>query len=263
MIGLASVTAGIAAYGLILEQGWWSQSGKDFHWEKPSNDFHYAHNLDKCGHFYFGLWLGEGFRDAYQWAGVSEFPSYALAALSASSTHLGMEIKDGYSPDWGFSVWDVTAGTLGGLYPMAQRYVPVPFAYVDIKESYWQNSRAYLDSKVEPNIHILPDDYVNETFWASIKVHKALPDAAKPYWPAWLAVAFGAGIDGKTFEQPYTGTNKFYVGPDWDLEALFHPKSPLGKRALHYANLIKMPAPAWKFYPHSALYWFFPTEITF
>jgi len=265
VLGAASVTAAAVAYGLILERGWWSGPNSDFHWEKPSNDFHYAHNLDKCGHFYFGTWLGEGFHDAYQWAGFSEFSSYALAGLSASTTHLGIELKDAYAPTWGFSVWDVTSGTLGGFYPMARRYVPIPFAYVDIKYSYWVNHTDYYDSPTGgPNMHVWVDDYVNETFWASIKVHKALPEAAQPYWPAWLNLAVGVGIDGRTFsERNGAGGREYYVGPDWDLEGMFHPKSTLGKRALHYANMIKWPAPTVKVYPHRTIYWLFPTEATF
>jgi hypothetical protein len=34
-------------------------------------------------------------------------------------------MKDGYSPEWGFSIFDVLSGSLGGFYPMAKRYVQV------------------------------------------------------------------------------------------------------------------------------------------
>lgn len=262
-VGAGAILVASAAYVAVLSDGWWAGESRGFRFEDPDNDFHYAHNLDKAGHFYAGLWFSEAFRDAYSWAGMGEKASYLAAGLSAGGLHLGMEMKDGLSPEWGFSVWDVAAGTLGGLYPMAQRYLPMPFASIDIKESYWRNSRAYHDSPVEPNGHIWVDDYVNETFWASVKVHRLLPESARPFWPSWLSIALGVGIDEGAFLEPYGGSREVYLSPDWDLEALFRPRSPKAKRFVHYLNLVKMPSPAWKFRPTSEIYWLFPIEVQF
>ena len=88
--------------------------------------------------------LGECFYEAYYWAGISEFKSYLFAGLSAMATHVAIDVKDGFAPSWGFSVFDVLSGTLGGFFPMMERYVPV-FKYVDLKWSYWINT---LDRRV-------------------------------------------------------------------------------------------------------------------
>ena len=140
-VGVASTVliAYGAAYWLVFHKGWWDEQGNDFHFE---NDFDYALNLDKLGHFASGVMMGETFYEAYRWAGISEFNSYLFAGLSAFATHVAIDVKDGFAPKWGFSVFDVLSGTLGGFLPMAERYVPV-FKYVDLKWSYWINSKAY------------------------------------------------------------------------------------------------------------------------
>ena len=89
-VGVASsvLIAYGAAYWLVFHKGWWDEQGNHFHFE---NDFDYALNLDKFGHFAAGVILGESFYEAYHWAGVSEFQSYLYAGLSAMATHIAIE----------------------------------------------------------------------------------------------------------------------------------------------------------------------------
>ena len=42
-------------------------------------------------------------------------------ATTAFATHVAIDVKDGFAPKWGFSVFDVLSGTLGGFLPMAER----------------------------------------------------------------------------------------------------------------------------------------------
>ena len=166
-----------AAYALVFKKGWWDESGNEFHFQ---NDFDYALNLDKFGHFAAGVMLGECFYEAYYWAGASEFSSYLFAGLSAMATHVAIDVKDGFAPLWGFSIFDVLSGTLGGFYPMMERYIPV-FKYVDLKWSYWINSHAYYN---QSKTGVFTDDYVNQTFWASFKPYRMLPESLRHYYPA-------------------------------------------------------------------------------
>ena len=73
-VGVASTVliAYGAAYWLVFQKGWWDEQGSDFHFE---NDFDYALNLDKFGHFASGVMMGESFYEGYRWAGISEFKS--------------------------------------------------------------------------------------------------------------------------------------------------------------------------------------------
>lgn len=253
--GVASLTliAYGAAYWLVFEKGWWDDERSHFHFE---NDFDYALNLDKFGHFAAGVMLGESFYEGYRWAGATEFQSYLFAGLSAMMTHVAIDVKDGYSPEWGFSVFDVLSGTLGGFYPMAERYIPI-FKYIDLKWSYWINTRAYYD---QSETGVFTDDYVNQTFWASFKPYRLLPAAARHYYPSWLAIAAGLSIDEKVFTKEPHPSREVYIALDYDLEA-FRPQSRMARTIVKYLNYFKLPAPTIQVYPE--FHWFLLYPIKF
>lgn len=253
--GVASLTliAYGAAYWLVFEKGWWDDERSHFHFE---NDFDYALNLDKFGHFAAGVMLGESFYEGYRWAGATEFQSYLFAGLSAMMTHIAIDVKDGYSPEWGFSVFDVLSGTLGGFYPMAERYIPI-FKYIDLKWSYWINTRAYYD---QSETGVFTDDYVNQTFWASFKPYRLLPAAARQYYPSWLAIAAGLSIDEKVFTKEPHPSREVYIALDYDLEA-FRPQSRMARTIVKYLNYFKLPAPTIQVYPE--FHWFLLYPIKF
>lgn len=261
--GVASLTliAYGAAYWLVFDKGWWDEQGNHFHFE---NDFDYALNLDKFGHFASGVAMGELFYEGYRWAGATEFQSYLFAGLSAMMTHIAIDVKDAYSPEWGFSIFDVLSGTLGGFLPMAERYVPL-FKYVDLKWSYWINSRAYYDQgKIDGKNHtcVFTDDYVNQTFWASFKIYRMLPAAVRSYYPSWLAVAAGLSIDDGVFlhNKEITPHREVYIALDYDLEA-FRPQSRMARTLIKSLNYFKLPAPAVQVYPE--FHWFLLYPIKF
>ena len=259
MFGVASLTliAYGAAYGFVFEKGWWDENGgRGFHFE---NDFEYALNLDKFGHFAAGVVLGEFFSEGYHWAGASEFQSYLFAGLSALATHIAIDVKDGFAPSWGFSIFDVLSGGLGGFLPMAERYVPV-FKYVDLKWSYWINSNAYYDHEHAASGGVFTDDYVNQTFWASFKPYRLLPESVRKYYPSWLAIAVGLSIDEKVFTGAPHPRREVYVALDYDLEA-FRPQSRFARFAIKMLNYFKLPAPTIQVYPEFHWYLLYPIKF--
>ncbi len=260
LTGVASTTllAYGAAYWLVFDKGWWGENGNEFHFE---NDFDYALNLDKLGHFASGVALGELFYEGYRWAGVSEFYSYLFAGLSAMSTHIAIDIKDGFAPSWGFSIFDVLSGSLGGFLPMAERYVPL-FKYVDLKWSYWINTKVYYRQNHQASDGIFTDDYVNQTFWASFKPYRMLPATARAYYPSWLAIAAGISIDKGVFIKNYEGTphREVYIALDYDLEAL-RPQSRWARSLVKYLNYFKLPAPTIQVYPEFHWYLMYPIKF--
>lgn len=253
--GVASLTlvAYGAAYWLIFARGWWQESGGHFHFE---NDFDYALNLDKFGHFAAGVLLGESFYEGYHWAGLTEFKSYLFAGLSAFATHVAIDVKDGFAPQWGFSVFDVLSGSLGGFLPMAERYVPL-FKYIDLKWSYWINTDVYYDHS---KTGVFTDDYVNQTFWVSLKPYRLLPRAARDYYPSWLAFAVGLSIDDGVFTGDPHPSREVYVAMDYDLEA-FRPQSRWARTLVKYLNYIKFPAPTLQVYPDVKWLWVYPIKF--
>ena len=259
LFGVASLTliAYGAAYGFVFEKGWWDDNGgKGFHFE---NDFDYALNLDKFGHFAAGVILGESFYEGYRWAGASEFQSYLFAGLTALATHIAIDIKDGFAPTWGFSIFDVLSGGLGGFLPMAERYLPV-FKYVDLKWSYWINSRAYYNHEHAASGGVFTDDYVNQTFWASFKPYRLLPESARKYYPSWLAIAVGLSIDEKVFTGAPHPRREVYLALDYDLEA-FRPQSRFARFAVKMLNYFKFPAPTIQVYPEFHWYLLYPIKF--
>jgi len=253
--GMAALTAATygAAYGLVFAKGWWDEEGSDFHFE---NDFEYAKNLDKFGHFAAGVAFAEIFYQGYYWAGLTEFQSYAAAAVSAMLTHVAIDVKDGYSPEWGFSIFDVLSGTLGGLYPMAKRYVPA-FQYFDLKWSYWINTKAYYR---QSDTGVFTDDYCNQTFWLSLKVHKMLPSAARRFYPSWLALAAGLSIDEGVFQHK-KGKYEVYIALDYDFEAIFQPHERWARNLVRWINYFKLPAPTIQVYPDVKFHLLYPIKF--
>ncbi|MDR1759575.1 MAG: YfiM family protein [Fibrobacter sp.] len=252
---MASLTSAsfIAAYVFVFEKGWWDNEESSFHFE---NDFEYALNLDKLGHFMGGVLLSEVFYEGYRWSGVSEGYSYLFSGISASLVHVGIDIKDGYSPEWGFSIFDVLAGTLGGFYPMAKRYIPA-FKYFDVKMSYWMNSKAYFR---QSETDIVTDDYVNQTYWLSLKIHRLLPASIREYYPMWLAFAAGVSVNEDTFIRGRKGKREVYLALDYDFEA-FRPKSRLARQIVKFVNYIKFPAPTVQIYPERKFFWLYPIRF--
>jgi len=251
-VGALMGTSFAASYYLVLKNEWWNSSEGGFHF---ANDFDYAMNLDKGGHFFAGVAISEFFYEGYHWAGLSEFQSYLWAGVSAGVTHMGIDVKDGFSPEWGYSITDVVSGTVGGFWPMAERYVPA-FKYFDYKWSYWINSQAYYNTS---ETDLFADDYVNQTHWLSFKVDRMLPRAMASYWPDWLAVAAGWGIDEGVYTKGVgQGKHEFYIGPDWDLEGMFKPKQRWARKLVTDLNYIKLPMPTLQVYPYRKVHWAYP-----
>ena len=255
-VGTLTLSAYAAAYIFVFAEGWWDNDSSHFHFE---NDFDYALNLDKFGHFAAGVILGESFYEGYRWAGLSEFRSYLFAGLSAMATHIAIDVKDGYSPAWGFSIFDVLSGSLGGFLPMAERYVPV-FKYVDLKWSYWINSTAYYDKNHHRGEAVFTDDYPNQTFWASFKPYRLLPSAARKYYPSWLAIAAGISVDDAIIKNKGHAHREAYIALDYDLEA-FRPQSRWARTLIKYLNYFKLPAPAIQVYPKFNWFLLYPIEF--
>ena len=260
-VGGVALSSFGAAYIFVFAEGWWDDERSHFHFE---NDFDYALNLDKFGHFAAGVVLGETFYEGYRWAGLSEFKSYLFAGLSAMTTHIAIDVKDGYSPKWGFSIFDVLSGSLGGFWPMAERYVPV-CKYVDLKWSYWINSNAYYDKAAgHTGSAVFTDDYVNQTFWASFKPYRLLPESIRRYYPSWLAFAAGLSVNEMTMLHTRHNTSErhreVYLALDYDLEA-FRPQSRLARTLIKYLNYFKLPAPAIQVYPEFNWFLLYPIEF--
>jgi len=257
---LAIIGSGIAAsytviYLALLKDGWWDKV-EPFRFEPLHSDMNYAANLDKFGHFYTGIFIGELLAMSYDWAGMSPFASTLGAGITVGFTQILIEFKDGFSP-YGYSVWDAVAGTLGGFYAMGKMYIPA-MQYVDYKFAYWPNSSGYWDyhrEKKETGIWF--DDYYggNQTHWLSFKIPQISP----------FALAIGLGLyDEYALGNPEWEWDKiryeYYISLDYDFNAIFRPQKTWSKNLVTILNHIKFPAPAIRLHPSAKFFFLHPWQ---
>ena len=243
---------------VYLERTWWNGKGVPFHIDE-GRDLTYASGLDKVAHLMGGAFVSEAYYRAFRWAGVSTRKAELLAFGSAAFVELSIELKDAYSPTYGFSWRDVTAGTLGGLWPMAQRQSGF-LRDAQWKVSYWQQTPKYFKARGIPLQRFSIDDYINQTYWFSFSPKHFGSHSWKRVWPNWLQMSIGMGLEADTWNlngDGLGGRHEWYVSPDIDLTKLIKPRTAIGKIALHVLKYIKIPAPTLQIGPKLHWYWFY------
>lgn len=250
---LGGVTAAafstLGASYIYLKNTWWDQESQGFHFDNGA-DSKYAINLDKIAHFYGGAIGTDLFYGALRWSGMSEKGAYIYGAVLSSIVQIGMEVKDGFAPRWGFSFYDVSSGMLGALFPVSKRYIPL-LQNIDIKLSYYRPSNHYL-KKINTE-GTWNDDYEGQTYWIAFKVNNLLPKSLEPIWLDFLGAAIGFSLD--TDNDGHGGGHvEIFLGLDYDLTAILPSDSALWEGIKHYLNYIHLPAPAVRLTP--SLIWF-------
>ncbi len=255
-------TSLLALYGSYhyINTAWWADSKKTFHFDgggssiKEAFDFGrdaiYAKGLDKIGHFYGARITSDIFARGIRWSGKTEQQALLWGGLLGTAVQGFIEIKDGYSPTWGFSVYDWMSGSLGSFYPYFQsksRFLKA----LDIKYSYYRKDNYYFDFiKRKSNFQ---DDYMNSIFWFTFNPKRYKPESK---WPKWLGISMGVGVDA-TLNNYYVnmpggtsdwgrGGYEVYLAPDIDFKGLL-PKKPFWQTLAHILNYIKVPSPALRF----------------
>ena len=255
--GAAASTVG-ATY-LYLKQTWWKEKTTSFHFDNGA-DLKYALNLDKFAHFYCGLIVADLFYGSLRWANLSESSAIWLGVGLGAFVQIAIEMKDGFSPRWGFSPYDVGAGIAGSFLYASQHYVPM-MKNLDVKFSYYRRSDYYYTHLKTDGTGTWNDDYVNQTYWLSFKINNVLSSSLERYWPDWLAVAVGMGVDetlsGYDVDHPERagkGNIEMYLALDWDITNILPSKSPVWEAIKHYLNYFKFPAPAIRITPSAIWY---------
>ncbi len=243
--GVAASTLG-GTY-LYLQNTWWDGDSRDFHLDEGS-DLKYALNLDKLGHFYGGMISTDLFHRGLKWSGLPERKSWWYGAGFGVFIQSAIEIKDGFAPYWGFSVWDVGAGTVGSLYPVAKQHSEL-LATTDVKLSYFPHNQVYFEEvKPDADQHQWNDDYINQTYWLSFDIDEYLNGSAERVWPDFLQVA--GGISGHhTLDGRGGGKKELYIALDYDLVEFFPEHMEGWRKVAHFLNYIKFPAPALRVSP--------------
>lgn len=254
--GVSSLTlTALAGSYIYINNAWWAGQKSSFHFDGGTGlkhvftlgrDFKYAKNLDKVGHFYGGRIGGDLFSEAVKWSGKSENSAYLWGGVFSSSIQFFIEIKDGFSPNWGFSIYDFMAGSLGSFYPYFQSKSKFLSA-LDCKFSYWRKDDYY--NKTLKRSSPFLDDYMNQTYWFTFNPKRF---NLQSKWPKWLGISVGVGVDNKLNDY-YTGIltdygvlgkggYELFIAPDIDFTGLL-PKTPFWQKTAKFMNYIKFPAP--------------------
>ena len=206
--------------------------------------------MDKVGHVFSSYQMGRFGADLLNWSGVSEKNQRIYGATLGFGFLTSVEVLDGFSKEWGFSLGDMVANVTGtGLYVG--------------QELLWNEQRILLKYSFH-NTHyanLSPDklggniieqalkDYNGQTYWLSINLYSFFK-ASKI--PKWLNLAIGYGGEGmlsgrQNFNQQIsvnqTPYRQYYLSLDVNLEAI-KTESRLLKSVFSVVNMIKIPFPA-------------------
>lgn len=247
VVGVPVAAAAGGTY-LYFQHAWWRDEATRFHFD-TGQDLRYARNLDKVAHLYGGGVSADVFARAFRWSGAAPRRAALYGAALSVAAHTVVEVKDGLSPNWGFSPYDLGAGVVGAFYPLAQTYSGF-LAHSQLKFSYRRRDDLYFDNY---RYATWINDYNNQTYWLSYNPDAALPPAAARLWPDFLAVAVGVGIDDHLYGSRQ-GTLEVFIALDVDVPRLLPSQSPLWEGVKHYLNYLKLPTPALRLTPRLRLY---------
>lgn len=237
---VGGVSTGAFVYGHVLQSDlWWKGERSDFHFDWH-NDWRYALGADKLGHFFFPYVMSGMYNRAFLWSGLDTTTSLYLSSGLALAYETYVEIKDGFSAEWGFSWGDFTADALGAAFPVAQHYVPALKPY-SMKISFQASE------KFRTGAHsVIFDDYESTYHWISVDVAAILPPDWRSSYPPWLNIAVGHSVKQLDFRGG--GTHELYLGLDWNLTAL-NVDGWWWDALMSVVRYYRLPAPAVRLYP--------------
>jgi hypothetical protein len=259
--------AGYSTALIALSQAWY----KDY----PRTSFHFHNDLpdwfqqDKLGHVAATNHLSRLSAASLSWAGLGNRQSAWWGMASGMGFLTAVEILDGYSLEWGASLSDMAANTLGAAAFLSQQLLWEE-QRISIKYSYSQSKLAHYRPALLGSS--LPErmlkDYNGQTFWLSLNIRSFLSPESK--FPSWLNLALGHGAYGMlgSRENPsfHNGMalpemnryRQWYLAPDIDFSKI-PVNAPWLKAFLGAVNFLKMPAPALEYNSEQGLrlHWIF------
>jgi hypothetical protein len=235
-------TAALSVSYALQDNIWWKgeRSGFHFNWKE---DWNTNLGADKLGHFYFSYLTANILAQAFEYSGLDAKYSKIYGGIGAMVHQTFTEIRDGFSTNYGFSAADYSFNLLGAFFPLLQNEYKYLNA-VSFKISYYPSDRFTKGSN-----NYLIDDYESTYNWLSIDVNKLLPKQMDDYFPDFINLAIGHSVK----QLDYRGVHEFYIGIDWDLEAL-PGESDFLKFLKKNLNFYHFPSPVVKIYPNVIWY---------
>ncbi|MFZ4400024.1 MAG: DUF2279 domain-containing protein [Bacteroidales bacterium] len=225
----------------------------------PLNGFHLVNDngewlqMDKMGHSMTSYYFGKIGYEALKWSGVKENKAIWYGGCMGSVYLITIEILDGFSKEWGFSLGDFTANTLGSAVFISQQ---LAWHEQRILLKYSSHTTEFAQYRPDLLGRNLPQrilkDYNGCTFWFSGNIYSFLPKNSR--FPKWLNLAIGYGAEGmigghsnptsyKWNSMPvFDRYRQFYLSLDIDLTRI-PTKSKTLDLIFNLIGFIKIPLP--------------------
>ncbi len=229
-----SAIGGLMALSIYWSyDSWWRNAGGGFRFISQNWLNGYSSGIDKIGHFYTSYFYFHLFRNVMMWGGYEPSTADWWALGGSAGFALIVEMGDGLTPEYGFDYQDLVFNLGGVGYGFLQSRVPF------LKDFNFKWSYVPSDGYRFP-IRLV-EHYDDHTYWLSCNVNNLLPSSIEPYWPDWLNVAVGMGVDDKWTKR------EFVFGFDLNLQALFNTKNEDLLLLEKTVDMFHIPGPAIKF----------------
>jgi hypothetical protein len=242
-----------------------SMTGLYYLWyaDYPKSSFHFINDsgqwlyMDKIGHMTTSYWIGRIGYESLRWSGLERKKAIWYGGTWGFVYLTSVEVFDGFSEEWGFSISDMAANALGTAIFIGQQYVfdDQPFT---LKFSFSPSSYAQYrpDLLGENFVQQMLKDYNGQTYWLSANIASFLPESSR--FPRWLDVSFGYSAEGmlgaKTNPAEYNGEplpdcerySQYLLSLDIDLTKI-KTNNETVRLLTNMIGFIKIPFPAVEF----------------
>jgi len=267
-LGFAATT--YTAFSIGLYNTWYRQYPQEsFHF---FNDWEEWNQMDKAGHLYTSYFQGVLCYKGANWMGMEKKNAILTGIICGTLFQSTIEVMDGFSSEWGFSVPDIGANILGTTaFALQQQYWngqriqikmnSLPYSYPNISIEGAKGTEMTLNDRANDLFgrsfaERFLKDYNRQVIWASVNIHSFFPETKLP---KWLNIALGYGAenlyggnennwskDGEAFilnEESYPRYSQFYLGLDVDFTKI-KTNNQFVKSILSVFNIFKAPSPA-------------------
>ena len=267
-LGIGSVIYGAGTYSIV--RYWYSDYGfTKFH---IFDDWGEWQHIDKIGHIYTAYNQSSVMYDGARWTGMNKNNSLVFGITMGMLLQTTIEVLDGFSPKWGFSIADMGANVMGaGLFFAEQKFWDEQRILMKVSSG----KRKYSTDKITANDGIsftsldarvnyifgnsFPErylkDYNAQTYWLSFNISSFIKDDKIPHWIN-ISLGFGAQNMYGGYSNSWTDNygnafslsedldryKQFYLTPDIDFSKI-QVKSQFLRSVFKALNIIKLPMP--------------------
>lgn len=258
--------ANIVGYGgaLVGLNALWYQKypRSGFHFFDDNNEWL---QMDKVGHIYSAYSESRATTELWRWAGLPRKKSIWIGGLSGVAYQSVIEVLDGFSSEYGFSVGDFTANVIGSAAFISQQLawnderIQIKFSFHRKNYGSQQLNDRANDLYGNAEIQRFIKDYNGQTYWLSANINSFFPNTKLP---RWLNISVGYGAEGMFGGVKNIGYNdngdvifdrqdikryrQWYLSPDIDFTKIKTNKKGI-KILFFVLNALKFPAPALEF----------------